>query len=70
MLSSLTFKQENTIQDEPMADLLKYIKNYKMGAKCLFFFFFFLYVSTGDVCVTFNKAQVEKMTASFWGKYK
>ncbi|XP_023760194.1 midasin [Lactuca sativa] len=27
MLSSLTFKQENTIEDEPMADLLKYINN-------------------------------------------
>ncbi|KAI3766421.1 hypothetical protein L2E82_16478 [Cichorium intybus] len=27
MLSSLTFKQENTIKDEPMVDLLKYINN-------------------------------------------
>ncbi|KAL4583665.1 hypothetical protein LXL04_008247 [Taraxacum kok-saghyz] len=27
MLSSLTFNQENTVSDEPMADLLKYINN-------------------------------------------
>ncbi|KAI3759776.1 hypothetical protein L6452_07827 [Arctium lappa] len=27
MLSSLTFKQENTIADEPMVDLLKYLNN-------------------------------------------
>lgn len=27
MLSSLTFRQENTIADEPMVDLLKYLNN-------------------------------------------
>lgn len=27
MISSLTFKQENTILDEPMVDLLKYLNN-------------------------------------------
>lgn len=27
MISSLTFKQENTIADEPMVDLLKYLNN-------------------------------------------
>lgn len=27
MLSSLTFKQENTIADEPMVDLLKYMNS-------------------------------------------
>lgn len=27
IISSLTFKQENTIADEPMVDLLKYLNN-------------------------------------------
>lgn len=27
MISSLTFKQENTIADEPVVDLLKYLNN-------------------------------------------
>ena len=27
MISSLTFKQENTIADEPMVELLKYLNN-------------------------------------------
>ena len=27
MISSFTFKQENTIVDEPMVDLLKYVNN-------------------------------------------
>ena len=27
MISNLTFKQENTIKDEPMVDLLKYLNN-------------------------------------------
>lgn len=32
MISSLTFNQENTIADEPMVDLLKYLNNMLEGA--------------------------------------